>query len=466
MSAEPVPGSFRDPDSQVFIADGQVYRALSERGLAEWTGFSATAAARAALERGSVIGTQSANGITVPGAFAQRAQAILRHDRIPVVSYPYEWSFGMLRDAALLQLALLRSSLDENWILKDSTPYNVQWRGAHPVFIDVGSFQPLKAGEPWVGYRQFCMLFLYPLLLQAYRDLPFQPWLRGCIDGITPGQCWNMMSRRDLLRRGVFGHVYLHAKLDARAAHSDRDVKRDLRSAGFSKQLIAANMGKLEKLVRRLDWNPPRTVWSDYRANTSYSDADDAAKVAFVQRSVAGRRWPLAWDVGANDGRYSRIAAEHADYVLALDADAACVEGLYRALRDEGSTTILPLLMNVVDPSPGLGWAGRERSPLPDRGRPDLVLCLAVVHHVVISGNVPIREFLGWLRSLGSALVIEFPTRDDPMVKRLIEAKREHTHDDYRRDLFERDLSELFDVADSTELPSATRILYRATPRD
>ena len=464
MTVQAVSGSFRDPDSRVFRSGDDVYRAFSERGLADWTGYSTTAAGRRALEGGAVIGTYPAEGIEVPGDYGERARGVVRHDRIPVISYPYEWSFGMLRDAALLQLQLLRDALKEDWILKDSTPYNVQWQGTRPVFIDVGSFQPLRPGEPWVGYRQFCMLFLYPLMLQAYGDIPFQPWLRGSLEGLTPAQAWSVLSRRRLRSKGVFSHVYLHAKLDARAARADHDVQGELKSAGFKKELIAANLSKLEKLVRRLRWDPPDTVWTSYRANTSYSDADDAAKVEFVRRAAGSQRWRLAWDVGANDGRYSRIAAEHAGYVLALDADAACTEGLYRALREESNETILPLLMNVVDPSPGLGWSGTERVPLPERGRPDLVMCLAVLHHVVITGNVPMGEFVGWLRGLGATLVIEFPTPDDPMVKRLIDAKRERTHDDYQRTEFERHLAEHFDVTETAELPSGTRILYRGTP--
>jgi len=189
-----------------------------------------------------------------------------------------------------------------------------------------------------------------------------------------------------------------------------------------------------------------------------------AAKEAFVRAAAGVRRRRLLWDLGCNDGRYTRIAAAEADYAVAVDADTAVVEGLYRALRDEGSKTILPLIGNVADPSPGLGWRGEERRPLAARARPDLTLCLALVHHVSLSGNVPVRAFLDWLADLGTEVVIEFPTRDDPMVRRLLGRKGRGANPDYETDSFERALEERWRVERRETLPSGTRILYRATP--
>ena len=153
---------------------------------------------------------------------------MLRHARIPFVSYPYEWTFSMLKDAALLQLDLLLAALDHDLVLKDSTPYNVQFAGGRPVFVDVGSFERIREGEPWVGYRQFCMLYLYPLVLQAVKGEPFQPWLRGSIDGITPTQMRGLMSFRDRFRKGMFSNVFLHAKLEARYADRPEQTKADV----------------------------------------------------------------------------------------------------------------------------------------------------------------------------------------------------------------------------------------------
>ena len=379
-----------------------------------------------------------------------------------MVSYPYEWPFGMLRDAALLELDLLLAALDEGLVLKDASPYNVQWRGSKPVFVDVGSFERLREGEPWAGYRQFCTLVLYPLLLQAYKNVPFQPWLRGSLEGIEPAQMRALMGFRDRFRRGILTNVVLHARLEAR--YADREVKGDLKKAGFHAELIRVNARKLRKLVERLRWEPGRTAWSGYGAATPYEDADAAAKEAFVRESAGRRRRRLLWDLGCNDGRYTRIAAAEAEYTVAVDADAAVVEALYRALRAEGSETILPLIGNVADPSPGLGWRGEERRPLAYRSPPDLTLCLALVHHVSLTGNVPVRAFLDWLAELGTEVVIEFPTRDDPMVRRLLDRKGPGANPDYETEAFERALDERWRVERREALPSGTRILYRATP--
>ena len=459
------PASFRDPDSKVFYAGGAVFRALSASGLADWTAFAATRLFRDETARGRIVATEEVAPSELAPELEGQWAGLLRHERVPLVSYPYEWPFGMLKDATLLQLELLEAALDEDMTLKDASPYNVQWRGSRPVFVDVGSFERLRPGEPWAGYRQLCTLSLYPLMLQAYKGVPFQPWLRGRIDGIDPADARAAMSARDLLRPGVFTHVALHSRLERRYADRRRDVKRELRAAGFGKELIKANARRLAKLVRRLEWTPPRSEWSGYADAAPYTAADAARKAAFVHMALVARKPRLVWDLGANEGVYSRLAAQAGAYVVAADADHAVVERLYRALAAEGSDRVLPLVVDVADPSPGLGWRGVERRRLDDRGRPELTLCLALLHHLAITRNVPVRDVLGWLRSLETSLVVEFATRDDPMVQRLLAPKREGLHDDYRREAFERRLAEAFSVERSEELASGTRVLYLAHPR-
>jgi SAM-dependent methyltransferase len=462
------PGSFRDPESRVFYARDEVYRALSREGLDDFRALADTGLFERFSADGRLVGTElleQTAGAPLPGLLTKDTAAVLRHELIPFVSYPYEWTFSMLKDAALLQLELLLAALDEELVLKDSSPYNVQWRGAVPVFVDIGSFERLRQGEPWVGYRQFCMLYLYPLLLQATRDVPFHPWLRGSIDGITPAQMRGLMSFRDRFRRGLFTNVFLHARLEQRYGDRARQVKQEVQRAGFKKELIVANVRRMQKLVRRLDWSPPQGVWVAYGERNSYTDEDAARKDEFVREVATSKQWKLVWDIGCNNGRYSRIAAEGARYVVAVDADQGPVELLYRTLRDEGEERILPLTMNLADPSPGLGWRGLERRPLGGRGQPDLVLALALIHHVAISANVPVKEFVDWLAGLGCSLVIEFPTREDPMVQKLLAPKREGLHPDYERGFFERCLAEAFEIERSEQLRSGTRVLYFARPK-
>ena len=393
---------------------------------------------------------------------------MLKHELIPFVSWPYEWTPGMLRDAALLTLDVTLEAIEADMMLKDATPYNVQFQGPKPVFVDVGSFEKLTPGEPWAGYRQFCMQFLYPLMLQAWKDIPFQPWMRGALEGITPTQMRNLISFRDRFRKGATLHVVAHSRLDRK--YSERgltggDVKQELKRAGFGKEVLKANVRKMRKVVESLEYTPPKSVWTQYREIATYTGDEDQVKMDFVRKTCAATPdLGLVWDLGANDGRYSRIAAEHAKYVLAVDLDPSTVEILYRELKGDGTEKILPLVMNLTDPSPGIGWRNRERKPFEERGKPDLVFALALLHHVSITGNVPMREIVDWLRSLDTALVVEFMTREDPMVKKLLAAKRvEHT--DYDQPFFEQLLNEHFEVRETQQLPSGTRILYHATPR-
>src|SRR4051794_32644017 len=333
------PGSFRDPDSRVFTTDGRVLRLLSEQGLADWRELSSSGLVDELVDEGRLVGTREVEEDAALGeAIYGGGAGVLEHDVIPFVSYPYEWTFSMLRDTALLQLGLLRRALEKGLILKDSTPYNVQFRGTEPVFIDVGSFEQLREGEPWAGYRQFCMLFLYPLLLQAWKDVPFQPWLRGSLEGITPHEARGLLSARDLLRRGALSHVVLHERLERRYEEKEADLKGELRKAGFKKELILANIRGLERLIHRLRWEPDRSTWSEYGPHTTYTAEDAERKAGFVAEAVAEERPRLVWDIGANEGRHSRIAAEHAEYVVALDADSLVVDRLYKALRDEQET--------------------------------------------------------------------------------------------------------------------------------
>ena len=332
----------------------------------------------------------------------------------------------MLKDAALLQLRVTRQALAAGLALKDATPYNVQWRGARPVFIDIGSFERARPGEPWLGYRQFCMLFLYPLLLESYRGIPFQPWLRGSLEGIHPAEARSLLRGRDTFRGGVFKHVALHAKLERSHADGAKDVRKELRDAGFAKELIEANLKGLAE-ARRGSASP--TAARPSGATTGRRAATRTRTLAPRRSSYAppscGGRGRCVWDLGANDGRYSRIAAEGSEYTIALDVDHGVVDRLYRTLAEEDMRTILPLVGDIADPSPGLGWRGRERLPLAQRGAPDLVLALALVHHLMISRTIPQRELVDWFAELGSELVVEFPDRDDVMVKRLLARKRE-----------------------------------------
>lgn len=454
------PGSFRDRTSRVFYHANGVFRALDSHAYREWAKLSSTAFFRRFMSEGKLIHTeQIETSVGLAPISEARWEIVLKHQTIPFVSYPYEWCFGMLKDAALLHLELLQAALDEDMTLKDASPFNIQWVGTQPVFIDIPSFEQLVAGEPWIGYRQFCQLFLYPLLLQAYKDMPFQPWLRGNLEGIEAAQCARLLSFRDKFRPGVLTHVYLQAKAQAAYAQTSRDLKSELRQVGFHKALIQANVSRLKKTIQRLSWRRSRSAWSEYEHQAPYLDTDREQKVTFVRQVVQAHPWRLVWDLGCNTGTFACIAAKNAGSVVAMDIDPFVIERLYQMLKIEGNTKILPLVNNVADPSPNLGWRGQERRALTARGKPDLILCLALIHHVVIGAHVPLEEFLDWLASIGSSVVIEFITRDDPMVRDLLRYKADH-YDDYNLAYFERHLAASYEIVAREPLSSGTRILY------
>lgn len=461
ISAEPA--SFRDPDSAVFYADDLVLRGLSERAAQDWERLRTTNFFPRLVAAGQVVATEvhdeQRSGLSPRGT---PWSVVLRHERVPVVSYPFEWPFSMLREAAGLHLDVLAAALDDGMSTKDGTAYNVQFVGARPVFVDIGSFE--VATGPWPGYRQFCQTMLFPLLIQAHLGVPFQPLLRGRVDGLGPSEVAGMFRGLGRFRKGVFRNVTLHSVLERRVTSSSEDVKQRLGKAGFGVELAKAATGKLRKLVSRLDVGKRSSTWSDYRDTCSYSDDDVIAKQDFVRAVLKDASPSLVLDLGANDGEYSLLAADHADYVVAVDADEAVIDRLYRRLRSTGREDVLPLVMNLADPSGGLGWANRERAAFSERVRPDVTLALALVHHLAIGANVPLAQVIDWLGTFGGRQVVEFVHPDDPMVQRLLANKPPGLFGDYQRDSFETLLAERAQVEHSETLPGGTRTLYLVEP--
>ncbi len=459
------PGSYRDREGRVFYDDrGNVLRGLSPQAWQQWLKLEQSGLFQHWMEQGRIVRTERYSGPSEPQSVWF---GVLQHERIPFISYPFEWPFGMLKEAALLHLELLNEALAENLTLKDGTAYNVQFRGVQPVFIDVASFEELAPDRPWSGYRQFCQTLLYPLMLQAYKHVPFHPWLRGRLDGITPQECWNLMSFRDCFRRGVRTHVGLHAWLQSSPTIEKNPASQSLSQSGFQKEMLAANFRNLAHVVSGLTWKEAHSPWSEYDHDHSYTAEDRQWKEAFVRRCVASRSWSLTWDLGCNTGTFSRIAAEHSQQVVAIDADHLCVERLYQSLKTEPPRPggqILPLVSNLADQVAGLGWRGRERSSLVQRGRPELVLSLALIHHLVIGCGIPLTELMEWLAELRSSLVIEFVAPEDAMARRLL-SRRNGVCPDYTRANFEQELQRLFEVSDTLVLSGGSRTLYFARSR-
>ena len=459
------PGSFRDPLSKVFVGEDAVYRGFTALGKADIDAVWEKSFVQKWLKRGDLIATDFVSPTSAPieGDWA----AVMSHPKLPFISYPYEWTFSMLQDAALLQLKLTRTALKQGVSVKDATPYNVQFVGAKPVFIDAGSFEVRKTSDPWYGYLQFCELYLYPLMMQAYLGVGFQPFLRGSVNGIDPATMRKLLGpgKPWARRRGRLTNVVLHSMAQKRFADSDVEVKKEASAAGLNPKVLLATMEKLSATIKKMSLHDKQSTWSEYSQRGHYKDSSLDEKELFVRDAVALRHRKQVWDLGCNDGRFSRIASVHSDSVVAADADPLVIDRLYNELKGEKNQTVLPLYVNLADSGGGVGWRGKERPGFFDRGNPEVVLYLAVIHHMAITYNVPLAAQIEMLAALTPEIVIEFPHQQDPMVQKLLRNKREGIHSDYALPVFEALLADKFNIRSSRLLDGGTRTIFHGVRR-
>jgi hypothetical protein len=448
--ARPVPGSFRDPAGFVFERDGVLYRQVDASFAERFDAFRSSGLERGLVEEGLLVQHEDADP-----ALAARpgAHAVLLPERIPFVSYPYEWCFGQLRDAALTTLAAQRAAMSRGFTLRDASAYNVQFLRGRPVLIDLLSFEPIQPREPWAAYGQFCRHFLAPLAVMAGRDVRLGKLLRGHLDGMPLDLAASLLPRRARLRPGIMLHLAAHARSERKTAGAKGD-------RGFSDRAFRGVVESLESTVRGLEWDPPDTVWSGYYGDCrTYSAEALGRKEELVGKLLEEASPSTVWDLGANTGRFSRIAAAGGAFTVSLDADPAVVEASYREVRDEETSDVLPLVMDLADPSPRLGWAHRERMSLADRGPADLVMALALVHHLAIGNNVPLPDLAAWLRELGTWALVEFVPKSDPQVREML-SLREDVFPAYTEDGFRAAVEGPFEVLRRERIEGSDRTLY------
>ncbi len=451
------PASWRDPSGFMYRREGVLLRQVQPAWAEEWRAFSASPLARSLVQKGRLVAWQDA---PLSDAYDERAAAVIRPDVVPFISYPYEWTFGQLQDAALLTLDIQAAAIAQDWTLKDASAYNVQLRGVTPVLIDHLSFQRLAPESPWVAYQQFCEHFLAPLALMARRDVRMGRLLRDQIDGIPLDLAATLLPGRTRLKLGLGAHIHLHAR-------SQRGHAGDARKPAdvtLSRSRLAALIESLRGTVSGLSWRPAGTEWADYadREHASYEGGAPDAKETIVRDLLrasgpgAGRS---CWDLGANTGRFSAIAASLGYRVLSFDIDPAAAERHYRALKAHGRTDTTPLVMDLADPSPGLGWALRERDSLLERANADVIMALALVHHLGIGRNVPLAMVMDLFAGLAPQAIVEWVPRGDPMVDILL-ASREDVFTDYTTEGFETAIAARFQVVSRTPIPGSPRVLY------
>ncbi len=459
-------GSFKDPAGQVYrvmrdAGEASIVRGLNQSAAGIMEKLLAEPFFQDLVDGGQVVATRLLHP-ELPNArhvMKEGWSAAVEHEAVDFVTWPYEWSFSMLKDAALLQLQVLETGARNGWLLKDATSFNVQWIGVRPVFIDIPSFVPWEEGEYWRGYRQFCATFLTPLLLTAHLSIPFQPLLRSRLEGIPPEEASRYFRGLGRFKRGVLSHVWFPARAERAVPRPARPRRRQ------PKTMLFALWDSLRRLIVGLSSGPARSTWSQYARNHSYDAADFERKKDFVLRHVAARAPGLTWDLGANTGAFARVAAERSGVVVAVDADQDAVDWLYREVRQSGPGNVIPLVMDLANLSPGQGWAGRERPAFDARRSPDMVLCLALVHHLRVAANIPLPLFIGWLRSLDSTCILEFVGRNDEMFQTLLENKRED-YADYTAENFESEVRRRFSVRDRLKLKGGLRELFLLEPAD
>ncbi|HUH08085.1 MAG TPA: hypothetical protein VML96_09790 [Egibacteraceae bacterium] len=454
MTDTAVHGSFRDPSGFVFMRDGVVHRQVNTGYAEHYDHLMDSGLYEALVSAGLLIAHDE---VQAPAA-APGAYRILRPARVDFVSYPYEWCFSQLKDAALATLEIADAALGHGMSLRDASAYNIQFHRGRPVLIDTLSFEIRREGSPWAAYRQFCQHFLAPLALMATCDARLGQLCRIHIDGVPLDLASRLLPARTRLKPGLQIHLHTHARSQQR--HADAPAGPSSGKGRFSDQAFRGLIENLRGTVRKLDWAPTTSTWIDYYATADhYSDEAREDKERVVGAFLDRVRPSTVWDLGANVGRFSRLAADRGARAVALEADIASVEAAYRALRAEGSADVLPLVMDFANPTPSQGWDGRERSSLEERGPADAALALALIHHLAIAGNVPLDRIAEWLARLCRALIIEFVPKTDPKVQRLL-ASREDIFPEYTAEGFATAFEGKFATVAQSPLRESGRVLY------
>ncbi len=467
-SPERDPGSFRDPSGYVFTEGSRILRAVMAPAEKTFGEIYRSGLLRELADKNLMIDCVRIDADAemlsqYRGARGDTAVALYEHPRVPMLTYPYEWCFSQLKDAALAHLDLQLAALEKGYELSDATAYNMQFIDGRPVHIDAMSLRPYVDGVHWSGYNQFCRQFLLPLLLEAWAGVAFQGIYRGSLDGISFEDALAILPRRKIFTSasGIM-HVYLHGRaVLAKSSKAEKQVDLDRK---LPKTRYVAMIQQLRDFIGGLESaKRPSSYWNTYATINSYSEPMRDTKLQFVKDWAASAKPDLIWDIGGNTGDFSLAAIEGgAGASVVLDGDLDSLERAYR-LRVRKGEKLLPMLMNLVDPTPNMGWRQVERKGLNERADADGVIALAVIHHMCIGGNLPLAEALRWLLSLAPTGVIEFVPKGDPMVDQLL-AVRDDIFHDYEEDVFLKTITENHDITAEHKFAENGRLLvgYKA----
>lgn len=453
MTRKVNPGSFRDPSGFVFRQNAILYRQVNDCYRTEYDMLADSGLYDELVTAGLIIAHEEMPDIESESG----AYKIIKPFEVPFISYPYEWCFSQLKDAALLTLEIQKRALAHEMSLKDATAFNIQFLDGRPVFIDTLSFERYQNGKPWVAYQQFCMHFLAPLALMSYCDIRLGEWLKVSVDGVPLDLANALLPFYTRFKPALAMHIHMHAKSQKQYANKRLDKgKIDTKVSKFA---LSALIDSLEGAIERLDWKPEGTEWADYYQDTNYSSDGLSRKREFVAEYIRDSGAKSVWDLGANDGTFSRIASTLGIETVSFDIDQACVEKNYLRVKADKEKHLLPLCQDFTNPSPGIGWANSERIPLAARGPTDLAIALALIHHLAISNNIPLPLIAQYFATFCHWLIIEFVPKEDSQVQRLL-ATRSDIFDRYDVESFERDFKRYFEIVKKTGIMDSNRQLY------
>jgi hypothetical protein len=449
----PETGSFRDPSGHVFSRHGRIYRRVNRCYAADYQHLLESGLYQRLVDDRVLV---SHRDIGPEPAGRVDALTTLEPERIPFVSYPFEWSFSELKQAAVATLRIQRLAIEHGMALKDASAYNIQFRGHAPVLIDTLSFELWHEGTPWVGYRQFCQHFLGPLALMSYTDLRLGQLSRLFIDGPPLDLVGSLLPLTSRLSPSLLMHLHLHAR--AQKSRGDEEIAAAQPTA-FKRGSMMGLIDHLESAVEKLAFGAANGPWVDYYDRTNYSAEAMAAKERTVASLIDKARPAVVWDLGANTGAFSRLAAARGAYTVAFDGDAAAVERHYVSCRSRGERNVLPLVMDLANPTGAMGWNHDERRSLIDRGPADLVLALGLIHHLRLANQVPFAMAAEFFGRLAPTLIVEFPSPADSQVRGML-SRMPALKGDYSSESFEDGFLRMFRIEQVHSLGDSERRLY------
>lgn len=452
--------SFRDPSGFLFTDNGILYRQVNHIYAEDYDLLMKSGLYDKLVKAGLLIPHQEVEQALGKGDATYK---VLQPEVVPFISYPYEWSFSQYKDAALITLSIQKRALKVGMSLKDASAYNIQFVHGKPVLIDTLSFEKYQEGQPWVAYKQFCQHFLAPLALMALKDVRLSQLMRVHIDGVPLDLASQLLPGGTRLNFGLLTHIHVHAGAQKRFA--DVEIEQPKARGSVSKQALIGLIDSLRATVKKLTWKAGGTEWGDYYEITNYSDEAFERKKEIIASWVERVNPGTVWDLGANNGEFSRIASASEAYTVSSDIDPAAVEQNYRQVRHEKERHLLPLVLDLTNPSPALGWANRERDSFGQRGPMDMVFALALIHHLAIANNVPLTQVAEYFASLGKWLVIEFVPKSDSQVQKLLKS-REDIFSQYTKGGFEQAFEMYYKIREAVQIKESERILYLLEKRE